>query len=145
MIKFKTEFKNSYWANTGVYSGQILDKLIEELVPDIGRAKTIHGELLRCIINLDYEYHNNGNGNTFGMHNWTNLDSHWEEQLFFLIENMDDKVSAKILKGFVSSASRDVHRFKYYKLYNDVFDSVIYQVFTTKDRKIVSVNRAYFV
>ena len=79
------------------------------------------------------------------MHNWTNLDSHWEEQLFFLIENMDDKVSAKILKGFVSSASRDVHRFKYYKLYNDVFDSVIYQVFTTKDRKIVSVNRAYFV
>lgn len=134
--KLKTKYKNCYWNGTGAYDGQLLEMHRDNLVPPSNNAQTLHGELLRCITNLTYEYNNNGNGNTFGMHNWTALDGHWEEQLEFLIHNMDDVKSAKTLKAFVSSVMRDMHRHKYDTIYNDVMDSVVFQIYTTEDRKL---------
>lgn len=49
----------SYWDKTGKY--QVLyDELNEKLVPNMGEAETKHGELLRNIGNLYYDYLNNG-------------------------------------------------------------------------------------
>ena len=64
-IKFNsmrhTENGNSYWNNNGAYSKELLE-LYYKLVPDIGDAQTVHGELVRAVSRLGYEYYN-GNRN----------------------------------------------------------------------------------
>jgi len=60
--KRHTSKKNSYWGETGAYQEEY-DTLWKELVPPSGKAKTKHGELLRCASRLMYEYCNNGNCN----------------------------------------------------------------------------------
>ena len=133
MEKKITKFGKDYWSETGAYSKEA-KALIDDLVPNMGRAKTNHGELLRCITNLIYEHGNNGNGNTFGQ--WDKLESHWEKQLEYLIQNMDDTISAKGLKAFVSSLNRDEHLKKYNQRYSMVMDSVMHQIITTEDRQV---------
>tara|TARA_R100000935_G_scaffold56548_1_gene88356 strand:- start:7048 stop:7467 length:420 start_codon:yes stop_codon:yes gene_type:complete len=133
MEKKITKFGKDYWSETGAYSKEA-KALIDDLVPNMGRAKTNHGELLRCITNLIYEHGNNGNGNTFGQ--WDKLESHWEKQLEYLIQNMDDTISAKGLKAFVSSLNRDEHLKKYNHRYSMVMDSIMHQIITTEDRQV---------
>ena len=133
MEKKITKFGKDYWSETGAYSKEA-QALIDDLVPNMGRAKTNHGELLRCITNLIYEHGNNGNGNTFGQ--WDKLESHWEKQLEYLIQNMDDTISAKGLKAFVSSLNRDEHLKKYNHRYSMVMDSIMHQIITTEDRQV---------
>ena len=135
MEKKITKFGKDYWSETGAYNKELLN-IIDDLLTSMGRAKTNHGELLRCITNLIHEYGNNGNGNTFGLHDWTKLDSHWEKQLEYLIQNMDDTISAKGLKAFVSSLDRDKHLKKYNQRYSMVMDSVMHQIITTEDRQV---------
>ena len=64
-IKFNsmrhTENGNSYWNNNGAYSKELLE-LYNKLVPDTGDAQTVHGELVRAVSWLGYEYYN-GNRN----------------------------------------------------------------------------------
>ena len=62
MEKGKTRLGNSYWDNTGYYQ-DIYDRLYDNLVPSNGDADTIHGELIRCIGRLYYDFCNNGNIN----------------------------------------------------------------------------------
>ena len=57
-----TENGNSYWNNNGAYSKELLE-LYNKLVPDTGDAQTVHGELVRAVSRLGYEYYNNGNCN----------------------------------------------------------------------------------
>lgn len=57
-----TKDGKSYWGGNGVYEKEYAE-LRKKLVPDQGKAETMHGELLRCIGNLTYEWGNNGNGN----------------------------------------------------------------------------------
>ena len=133
MEKKITKFGKDYWSETGAYSKEA-KALIDDLVPNMGRAKTNHGELLRCITNLIYEHGNNGNGNTFGQ--WDKLESHWEKQLEYLIQNMDDTISAKGLKAFVSSLNRDEHLKKYNHRYSMVMGSIMHQIITTEDRQV---------
>ena len=68
-IKFNsmrhTENGNSYWNNNGAYSKELLE-LYNKLVPDTGDAQTVHGELVRAVSRLGYEYYNNGNRNACG-------------------------------------------------------------------------------
>lgn len=62
-IKSTNAFENaSYWNNNGAYQKEG-DELYEKLVPAEGAAETLHGELIRGINRLFYEYCNNGNGN----------------------------------------------------------------------------------
>ena len=64
-IKFNsmrhTENGNSYWNNNGAYSKELYE-LYNKLVPDTGDAQTVHGELVRAVCRLGYEYYN-GNRN----------------------------------------------------------------------------------
>lgn len=57
-----TPKENNYWNSTGAYEKE-LKVLTDELMPIIGQAKTINGELIRAIHRLCYDYYNNGNCN----------------------------------------------------------------------------------
>lgn len=59
----RTQTGKSYWNNEGIYQTEY-DKLYEELVPNEGQADTLHGELIRAVSRLCYDYYNNGNMNT---------------------------------------------------------------------------------
>lgn len=52
----------SYWNNNGAYQKEY-NALYEKMVPAEGAADTLHGELIRGISRLFYEYCNNGNWN----------------------------------------------------------------------------------
>lgn len=60
--KLNSTLKQHYWGDSGVYQ-KIYDNLYNELVPSSNMAETIHGELLRCISRLYYDFCNNGNCN----------------------------------------------------------------------------------
>lgn len=62
MEKRITPEGQSYWNNNGAYQEEH-DRLWEELVPASGSAPTIHGELIRAVGRLFYEFCNNGNCN----------------------------------------------------------------------------------
>ena len=57
-----TELGKSYWNNNGAYQKEY-DELYGKMVPSSGAAETLHGELIRAISRLFYEYCNNGNCN----------------------------------------------------------------------------------
>ena len=57
-----TELGNTYYGDNGVYTSEY-NLLYGKLVPSIGSAETLHGELIRGISRLGHEYNNNGNGN----------------------------------------------------------------------------------
>lgn len=50
---------NSYWDNNGAYEKEY-NKLYETLVPSSGVSPTHHGELVRCISKIYYDFYNNG-------------------------------------------------------------------------------------
>lgn len=52
----------SYWDETGAFQKEY-KKLNKELVPVEGEAETMHGEMIRAIGNLFYDFCNNGNCN----------------------------------------------------------------------------------
>ena len=60
--KLETPLGKSYWNQEGAYQN-IYDFLYKNLVPSSGNAPTIHGELIRCVGRLYYDYCNNGNCN----------------------------------------------------------------------------------
>jgi Zn finger protein HypA/HybF involved in hydrogenase expression len=62
VVKKVTKKGKSYWGGTGAYSKE-LTKLEQELVPDSGEANSVHGELVRAIGRLFYDFCNNGNCN----------------------------------------------------------------------------------
>ena len=62
LSKNQTPKGNSYWNDTGLYQKEY-DDFYNELVPSSNEAETNHGELIRCISRLTYDYYNNGNCN----------------------------------------------------------------------------------
>ena len=57
-----TELGKSYWAEGGAYQKEYKE-LYDELVPSSGSSETLHGELIRSISRLFWDYCNNGNCN----------------------------------------------------------------------------------
>ena len=55
----KSEYKPKYWNHVGKYEKE-MENLRAKLIPDMGKADTMHGELLRCISKLYYDVFNNG-------------------------------------------------------------------------------------
>ena len=89
MKKLTTPKGKSYWAENGAYS-ELISQKYNELVPASGEADTIHGELVRCISRLVYEYCNNGNCNAIDTHRETCEEcdgSGYEEQDCHYCEN----------------------------------------------------------
>jgi len=62
IAKKVTKKGKSYWAGTGAYNKEFT-ALEKELVPDSGEANTVHGEMIRAIGRLFYDFCNNGNCN----------------------------------------------------------------------------------
>ena len=58
----RTQLGKSYWDNSGIYQKEY-DELYAKHVPTSGMCKTTHGELVRAVGRLSYEYCNNGNMN----------------------------------------------------------------------------------
>ncbi len=61
-VKKVTKLGKSYWHSKGAYQKE-LDKFEDTLIPAMGEAKTVHGEMLRSISQLYYDFCNNGNIN----------------------------------------------------------------------------------
>lgn len=59
--KLVTPKGQTYWNRKGIYQNEY-DNL-KKLVPYSGEADTVHGEMLRCVGKLYYDYFNNGNCN----------------------------------------------------------------------------------
>lgn len=57
-----TELGKSYWDESGAYQKEYKE-LYDKLVPTSGSSETLHGELIRAISRLFWDYCNNGNGN----------------------------------------------------------------------------------
>lgn len=57
-----TELGKSYWDESGAYQKEYKE-LYDKLVPSSGSSETLHGELIRAISRLFYDYCNNGNCN----------------------------------------------------------------------------------
>lgn len=65
-----TTTKQSYWSGTGKHQA-LYDSIFETLVPDMGKAPTKEGEMLRAVSKLYYDYYNNGMcNNTSGAANF---------------------------------------------------------------------------
>jgi hypothetical protein len=61
-VEIVTEYQPKYWNCLGKYQKE-LERLQAELIPESGKAKTMHGELLRCVSKIYYDVFNNGWGN----------------------------------------------------------------------------------
>lgn len=59
--KLITPKGQSYWNSTGIYQKEYND--LTKLVPDMGEANTMHGEMIRCVGRLYHDFCNNGNYN----------------------------------------------------------------------------------
>lgn len=57
-----TPLGKTYWNETGAYQKEY-NRLLKKLVPEKNEAETVHGELIRSMSRLYYDYFNNGNGN----------------------------------------------------------------------------------
>jgi hypothetical protein len=57
----RSGIKEHYWGDNGAYQKSLEE--LRSLVPDKDKAETIHGELVRSIERLYYDYCNNGNMN----------------------------------------------------------------------------------
>ena len=57
-----TPIGKTYWNDDGIYQKEFT-RHYDWYVPNSGDAPTIHGELLRAVSRLNYDYFNNGNCN----------------------------------------------------------------------------------
>ncbi len=51
-----------YWGGSGAYQKEY-GALYDKLIPPYGEAATVHGEMIRAVTKLNYDYFNNGNCN----------------------------------------------------------------------------------
>ena len=64
--KLETPLGQSYWYANGIYQEEY-NTFHTKLVPATGYAPTIHGEMIRCVSRLYYDFCNNGNCNAVDM------------------------------------------------------------------------------
>jgi hypothetical protein len=74
MEKLVTQLGKSYWDENGAYQKEY-DELYTQLVPDSGEANTVHGEMIRCVSRLFYDYCNNGNCNVLDGGTYTSYET----------------------------------------------------------------------
>jgi hypothetical protein len=54
--------EKTYWNNQGTYQKEY-DRMVNDLVPSMGKCDTVAGELIRAASRLGYDFYNNGMGN----------------------------------------------------------------------------------
>ena len=142
--KKQTPKGQSYWNETGAYNTEY-DILYKQLVPAMGEADTVNGELLRASSRLYYEYFNNGNMNACDVkyYDWDEdeedaeytFNEYYKKMLDFIREHVSeasdlcDKVEQIILDSHFSDSDEDMHTY-------DLFcDAVMYYVLTHDNKK----------
>ena len=58
-------YGKSNWTHPEDEHNKILSEMYKRLVPNVGMGETMHGELIRCMNNISYDYFNNGFGNIY--------------------------------------------------------------------------------
>jgi hypothetical protein len=191
----------SYWNNTGAYQEEF-DRLYNNLVPGMGECSTVHGEMVRAVSRLLYEFCNNGNCNAIDVPTtWEECDhcygtgyeeeedcnecdgigsddegddcaycdggklekedchycsggcgedceedpeivGYYKELIDFLYDHMEDTSYLDALVSFMEDPSNGYGKYTFdaeeMKVYNDLIDSVVYQVLTTKDKSRIA-------
>jgi len=74
MEKQITKLGKGYWDNNGAYQKEY-DELYTQLVPAKDKSKTVHGEMIRCVSRLFYDYCNNGNCNVLDGGTYTSYET----------------------------------------------------------------------
>lgn len=148
------EMKNSkvgesYWNDNGAYNAVQLE-LYNKLVPSMGEADSIHGEVLRCANALYWDYFNNGNGNA---RDEIAVDSYYyDEEYEYVVderyENMIQYISDSIGSGEIVSILKNVHeiilddRNKFdshsVNIYDSLIDHVVYFILSSENAPCVN-------
>lgn len=149
----RTPLGKTYWNNEGAYTEET-QKLYDELVPAMGKAETVNGELIRDAHRLYHEYCNNGNMNARdsrpidGGYPWSDddddeeyeitLSERYEETLNFLrttikngeLDEVLDRIEAIILNEENSFCDDDMHT------YDTMMDIVNFYVLTHENKNL---------
>lgn len=176
----------SYWDETGAYQEEF-DRLYNNLVPGMGECSTVHGEMVRAVSRLLYEFCNNGNCNAIEVPtSWEDCEwcdgsgyekvecqfcsredtecddcngegeidedcsycgdpeivGYYKELIDFLYNHMENTSYLDALVSFMEDPSNGYGKYTFdaeeMKIYNDLIDSVVYQVLTTKDKSRIA-------
>ena len=92
-------YSPKYWNHQGNFQKE-LDTLWSKLVPSEGKAKTMHGELLRCATKLYYDVFNNGFGNADVLGYQVDFVMNFEQEL--LQNDLSKSDWSTVKKGFKS-------------------------------------------
>lgn len=133
----ETKYPNSYWEGNGYFQNEY-DKLWGELVPSSGEANTLHGELLRCIGRLFYDYCNNGNCNAKSDRGKT-VSSFYKEFIDFIEENVPNiKPIMSKIKQIIISRNNNNGYFGENNMnwYNKMVDEVMKYILTNNNKPI---------
>lgn len=120
MEKKHTAPDKTYWNNEGGYQKEY-DELYKKLVPDKGEANTVHGEMLRGVSRLYYDYFNNGNGNAVDAVKCDCPECHgsgWET----INEGEEDE--EEIDCGYCDGECQIVESYKFDSYYEKMFDVI---------------------
>ena len=158
------EMKNSkvgesYWNDNGAYNAVQLE-LYNKLVPSMGEADSIHGEVLRCANALYWDYFNNGNGNAREEiavdsdyydeedEDYNDYDEEYEYVVDERYENMIQYISDSIGSSEIVSILRNVHeiildnRNKFdshsVNIYDSLIDHVVYFILSSENAPYVN-------
>jgi len=152
----QTELKStpmgcSYPNKTGAYSTEMTE-LWNKHVPSEGMAKTLHGELLRAIGRLFYEYNNNGNYNAYKEE--TKYDHEFEEEVVvggeitpmyktflsliesYILNTWDEILEVQNIIINSPDHGREYYSDKNVAHYNALCDKVMYFILTTEDQQL---------
>lgn len=131
-----TEIGKSYWNGTGFYQKEY-EELQEELIPQMGKAESEEGELLRSISRLYYDYCNNGNGNVFN-ESWgeVEINPFFQEFIDYIDIHLYYNASPfKKLDDFINSYKSQDPTFsdEEMNIYDRVVDSIMEQIIEEKN------------
>jgi hypothetical protein len=150
--KKQCDLTQHYWNDNGVYQ-DLYDSMWKSLVPASDSASTMHGELIRCISRLYYDFCNNGNGNAIDVEEddcshcngsgfeydsdetceWCDgtckedgelfITEYYDDMLSFLEMNMTENQSAKDLRKWM--LSEFTLRYSFIDEQMNVYDKVV--------------------
>lgn len=139
--KKQTPKGQSYWNETGAYNKEY-DILYKQLVPAVGEADTVNGELLRASSRLYYEYFNNGNMNACDVKysDWDEdeedgeytIEAYYKNMLDFIRDTIKTSEASELCDS-IESIIVDKHGFETEDdehTYDLLADCVIYYVLT---------------
>lgn len=146
-VQLFTKLGNSYWDDNGVYQEEF--NRLSESTPDSGSSTTLHGELIRAINRLYYEFCNNGNCNAQYHErpfNWgdeedddandiIDIDDYYEKFLDLIDKTVEKNLTRGIRNLILQEGRYDFHDHEM-AAYDKVVDRIVYFVLTTEDKPL---------